>query len=248
MQVTRFTAWTNMISLMEQKTTHKKRKTNSWKQVMPFFTKLSLVRQVHGLKYEDANVQVMLIQQTDGRTNMLHNYIKALSAMRRSGYKIWALVITEIFSYCTRLSETGSLLEVAGSNIHQHLISFFLNDLSLNSIIPLSFQHKILLQLSHRVQWILHGCNLISSPRYLSSWRSCQWYQCVIIPLHPLFPSTRKFSFRQGCNSHPRDYYDISWSVRLGPAPIAYTSEILFQHVALKDIFSEAIHTPKTTR
>jgi hypothetical protein len=57
-------------------------------RLCPFSQKLSLVRQVHGLKYEDANVQVMLIQQTDGRTNMLHNYIKALSAMRQSGLRI----------------------------------------------------------------------------------------------------------------------------------------------------------------
>jgi hypothetical protein len=45
----------------------------------------------------------MLIQQTDGRTNMLYNYIKSLSAMGRSGYKIWALIIIEMFSYCARV-------------------------------------------------------------------------------------------------------------------------------------------------
>jgi hypothetical protein len=50
---------------MEQKTCHQKQKANSRKQVCPFSQKLSLslVRQVHGLEYEEANVQVMLIHK-----------------------------------------------------------------------------------------------------------------------------------------------------------------------------------------
>jgi hypothetical protein len=103
MQVTHVIAWTSVISLTEQNISSQKRKTVSRERVKPFFRKLS--RWTSARPGTRGRERASHAYPTDGRTNMLHNYMKALSATRRSGHKIRALVIIEMYDFRTRHSQ-----------------------------------------------------------------------------------------------------------------------------------------------